>query len=246
MEHINESEENVQLFGGEWTLDNVYNAETNTYYVPFLTEQHIGFDIKKLRDHFKSLKSGGRLSEKAQLLAVLDTGIFTQHPFLRPHIEEAVDFTGEGPEDQEGHGTMGSILLVMIAPDARILSVKVVGKKGGSKEQINRIVQGIQWAVDRGARIINLSIGFTGKCREHHKPICDAIKEAIARNVIVVVAAEAKCPAECHPDIIVAGVFNKTRQLEIANTIPTFNILVAQEKAFMVPYEKWIDHLEKE
>ena len=101
------------------------------------------------------------------VVAVLDTGIDASHPaFAGVNIIER-DFTGEGSNDQHGHGThcAGTIFgrtadgtRIGVAPGVKeVLIGKVLGAQGGSSDQI---VSAIQWAVENGANVISMSLGI--------------------------------------------------------------------------------------
>jgi subtilisin family serine protease len=101
-------------------------------------------------------------------VAVLDTGIAANHEAF--HGVELVqkDFTGEGDGDQNGHGThvAGTIfgqtvkdVRYAVAPGVRrALIGKVIGKKHSATTK--ELIDAVQWAVDKGAHIINMSLGF--------------------------------------------------------------------------------------
>ena len=70
-------------------------------------------------------------------MAVLDTGVMTQHPLLKPQILYAMDFTGEGVEDDVGHGTAVTMRLRMQFPGQPppfLVVLKVVGRSGRGSE----------------------------------------------------------------------------------------------------------------
>ncbi len=101
-------------------------------------------------------------------IAILDTGIDATHEAFNGIELVQKDFTGEGDGDQNGHGThvAGTIfgqtvngLRYSIAPGVRrALIGKVIGnqKSASTKE----IIDAIQWAVEGGAHVINMSLGF--------------------------------------------------------------------------------------
>jgi subtilisin family serine protease len=105
---------------------------------------------------------------KGVTIAVLDTGIDNKHEAFKgvELIEE--DFTGEGNGDGVGHGThcagtiFGRIVngyRFSVAPGVqRALIGKVMdSKSNGTTEQLYR---GILWALDKGAHVISMSMGF--------------------------------------------------------------------------------------
>lgn len=102
------------------------------------------------------------------VVAVLDTGIDKAHPaFAGVNIVEQ-DFGGSGNGDRQGHGThcAGTIFGRDVEGTrigiARGVKKALIGKVlddngGGSSEMIFR---GIQWALDQGAHVISMSLGF--------------------------------------------------------------------------------------
>jgi subtilisin family serine protease len=100
------------------------------------------------------------------LIAVIDSGIDARHPELAGMIAESFDAIGVG-EKAHTHGTAvaGAIVaharLMGAAPQARILAVQAFGPNDRTAEATTySISKGIDWAMSRGARIINMS--FTG------------------------------------------------------------------------------------
>jgi hypothetical protein len=117
-------------------------------------------------------------------IALIDTGVLRDHPLLKPHIVDSKDFTGEGPEDRNGHGTTIAILLVADSEIARssppmyeILNVKAFREDGtGTYAQL---VAGLEWAIKEQVKLINVSAGTFLPC----------ISERIGENV----AAQRSC-----------------------------------------------------
>ena len=100
-------------------------------------------------------------------VAVLDTGIQDDHPAFTGVEIIRKDFTGEGDADEHGHGTHVAGTIFGRPKDGVRFSVatgvtravigKVLGREGGSSEML---FQGIRWAIDQGASVINMSLGF--------------------------------------------------------------------------------------
>jgi len=101
-------------------------------------------------------------------VAVLDTGIDAGHEAFRGVELVQKDFTGEGDGDADGHGThvagtifgrtTGEVRYAVAPGVGRALIGKVVGANRSATTK--EIVDAIQWAVDGGAQIINMSLGF--------------------------------------------------------------------------------------
>jgi subtilisin family serine protease len=135
-------------------------------------------------------------------VAVVDTGVMADHPdlsgqvltgahFLHSDDGEPVDPAIGGTEDGSGHGThvAGTIAaksnnstgISGAAPGAQILPVKVLCADGGGFT--SDVADGITWAVDAGADVINLSLGGGTDAGEQA-----AIEYARDHNVVVAAA----------------------------------------------------------
>ncbi|MCW2950001.1 MAG: peptidase, partial [Thermoleophilia bacterium] len=127
-------------------------------------------------------------------IAVVDTGVDYTHPDLSGHIDLGRDFVDrdEDPMDVQGHGThvAGTAAgtaddgfgVAGVAPNARILAVRVLDKDGSGN--YSTVASGIVYAADRGAKVINLSLGGT----EASVALEEAINYATTRGAIVTCA----------------------------------------------------------
>jgi subtilisin family serine protease len=70
-----------------------------------------------------------------------------------------------------------------VAWNAKVMPVKVLNSQGKGTD--SDIVQGIKWAADHGARIINMSLGGPDDSPALH----DAVKYAVGKGAVVIVAA---------------------------------------------------------
>ena len=131
---------------------------------------------------------------KGVKVAVLDGGVDGAHPDLRGREVAERNFTDDpDATDLTGHGTHVAATIASgdrtyrgVAPDARILDGKVCGGNGGCSE--SSILAGVQWAVDEGADIVNLSLG--GYDSPGVDPLEDAINRLTAKTgTLFVVAA---------------------------------------------------------
>lgn len=124
-------------------------------------------------------------------VAVLDTGILLSHPDL--NVAGGYDTTGIGSyNDNNGHGThvAGSIAavdntigVIGAAPSAQLYAVKVLDSAGSGT--YTDIIEGIQWAINNGMDVINMSLGgSTGSTA-----LEDACDAAYSAGVLVVAAA---------------------------------------------------------
>jgi len=131
---------------------------------------------------------------KGIIVAVLDTGVDLTHPDLEANLVMGRNFiegSGFDPEDDHGHGTnVAGIIAAVgnngnaigVAPTAQIMPVRVLGEGGGT---FAGVAQGIAWATDHGANIINMSLGGTATSNAMR----DAVDYAHNKGVFLVAAA---------------------------------------------------------
>jgi len=99
-----------------------------------------------------------------ETVAVIDTGFDLRNPHLKLAVNtsKSLDFTGEGLNDRNGHGTRVSMIVTACAPAAEIIHIKafdLAGRiRGGEPESI--LSRAIREAAHRGATIINISAGY--------------------------------------------------------------------------------------
>ena len=102
------------------------------------------------------------------VVAVLDTGIDRSHPaFAGVDIVEK-DFSGSGNGDRHGHGTHCAATIFGRDVDGKRVGIargvkkaligKVLADNGGGNSDM--IFRGIQWALEQGAQVISMSLGF--------------------------------------------------------------------------------------
>ena len=108
-------------------------------------------------------KSG--FTGKGVRIGILDTGVRLDHPDL--HLSGGVTFVQgtSSPNDDNGHGTHVAGIIaaqnneigsVGVAPEAQIYAVKVLDRNGEGNQ--SDVAAGINWAMEQGLDLINLSI----------------------------------------------------------------------------------------
>ena len=135
------------------------------------------------------------------LVAVLDTGVQPDHPVLANSIEvlgydfvdndlapdeeaNGLDDDGDGRVDElYGHGTHVAGIVYLVAPEARILPLRVLNSDGRGNNF--RTASAIVYATHRGADAINLSLGTPNQSAL----LREVVVEAAQIGVVVVAAA---------------------------------------------------------
>jgi len=146
------------------------------------------------------------------IIAVVDSGVDTEHPDLRAKLVKGHDFADDddNPDDDselkdsagkavKGHGTHvagiasaitdNGVGIAGVAPDAKIMPLKVFSSGSGGTLGFAAVPQAIKYAVDNGARVINLSLGTfeTGVSLVGFTQT--ACNDALTRGALCVVAA---------------------------------------------------------
>jgi thermitase len=137
-------------------------------------------------------------------IAVIDTGVDLQHPGLKGvagdtrqpnHLAPSSDWKdfvdGDSlPQDMPGntnegygHGTGVAGVILQVAPYATIMPIRVLNSDGAG--DVTQVTSAIQWAVDHGAKIINLSLGTDTRV----DAISQMITWATGKGVYVVAAS---------------------------------------------------------
>ncbi|WP_171074943.1 S8 family serine peptidase [Nonomuraea basaltis] len=138
------------------------------------------------------------LTGKGVTVAVLDTGIATDHPDLSGKIIKSQDFSGKGSvEDGNGHGThVASVVAGSgaasdgryrgVAPDASLAVGKVLDDTGTGTS--DSIIAGMQWAAaDARAKVVNMSLG--GYRTDGTDPMSEAVNALTREYGTLFVAA---------------------------------------------------------
>ncbi|MFG2575389.1 type VII secretion-associated serine protease mycosin [Streptomyces sp. NPDC048481] len=145
-------------------------------------------------------------------VAVLDTGVEADHPDLAGNVLAGRDMVGFGARPGErawarhgtamagiiaghGHGEGNDDGVLGVAPEAKILPVRVILEDGDPQRtkarntRGNALAEGIRWAADQGADVINLSLG-DDSVSAHPEPAEDeAVQYALKRGSVVVASA---------------------------------------------------------
>jgi subtilisin family serine protease len=152
---------------------------------------------------------------KGITVAVLDTGVMKNHPEFRGRVTNGPDFIGGGARPGQSywgaHGTAMTSSVLRVAPQARVLSVRVIwdhedparkraeaaAKSGGvaadkeSAKAGTALAKGIRYAVDKGARVISMSLGTDewGLGSGYDDLTASAVDYALGKGAILLASA---------------------------------------------------------
>jgi thermitase len=130
-------------------------------------------------------------------VAVIDTGIDLAHPSFAGHLvatAEMYDWVDGDANPQEGfvtgglnlafgHGTVVASIVGQVAPNVKIMPLRVLNADGFG--DTSNVVKAIDWAVLKGAKVINLSLGSV----LDDLAVNTEIKYAFSKGVIVVASS---------------------------------------------------------
>lgn len=120
------------------------------------------------------------------IVAVIDTGVDADHPFLRDRLVAGYDILDKGwdPTDEHFHDTHMAGIIVDTTPDnVKNMPISAVDKDGRGYD--NHIAEGIRYAIYHDADVTNMSL--VGE--KYSTYLAEAINYALAYDVVVVVAA---------------------------------------------------------
>jgi subtilisin family serine protease len=151
----------------------------------------------------------GSASGVGVTVAVVDSGVEAGHPRvgdvhgyvafqLDPGAPGGVRLDENPHDDAVGHGTACAGIVRSLAPDVRLLSVKVLGERLSGRGNI--FAAGLRWAVATGAQVVNCSLSSN---RQDHAAAFHEIADLAAHAGVVIV-----CAANNLPGVSIPAVFS--------------------------------------
>jgi thermitase len=132
---------------------------------------------------------------KEIIVGVVDTGVDLSHPDLQGHLVSGRNIVEQNdvPNDDVGHGThVSGVISALVNNNMgvagmtwynKVMPVKVLDRTGAGSTY--SVAQGIIWATDHGAKVINMSLGNYADSSFLH----DAITYAFNHDVVLIAAS---------------------------------------------------------
>ena len=152
-------------------------------------------------DNIQAMEAWGIAQGSGVVVAVLDTGIITEGASDGVNVCEDIEpynATSSQDTDVNGHGTHVSGTIAQktnngvgvagLAYGSCVLPIKVLGDNGSGT--FAEIIEGVNYAINKGAQVMNLSLGTSARSRiTSYAPMDDVLEIAHDRGVVVVAAA---------------------------------------------------------
>lgn len=138
-------------------------------------------------------------------VAIIDSGLENDHPKLRGRVVRnvAVEMTDDGPTvvddapvDLFGHGTACGGIILSLAPEVDLVSIRVLGADLRGKG--TAFAAGLEWAIEQGIEVCNLSL--SSKSESLYPVFHDLADQAYFRNIALISAAN-NVPAPSYPSL---------------------------------------------
>ena len=171
--------------------DNGKQAKSNSKKSPSQPAEVLPWGINKIDAELVWLLGGVGAGVN---VGVIDTGISSSHPDLVGNIKGGVSEVGytSSWNDDNGHGSHvagingaidNDIGVIGASYSANLYAIKVLDRRGSG--YLSDVINGIDWAIDNGMDVINLSLG----CDCNSESLHDAVIRARDAGIVVVAAA---------------------------------------------------------
>ncbi len=142
----------------------------------------------------EQVSGGGGTGTVIIKVGIVDTGIDRNHPDLAANLAGGINIISPTKtyEDDNGHGTHvagtvaavdNEIGVIGVAPHVAIYAVKVLDRRGSG--YLSDIISGLQWCVNNGIDVVNMSLSATTDVQSFH----DAVTAAYNAGIVMVCAA---------------------------------------------------------
>ena len=150
-------------------------------------------------------------------VGIIDSGLENAHPRLRGRVVEnvTVEMTDDGPTvvpddpiDMFGHGTACGDIILSLAPDVELVSIRVLGADLRGKG--TAFAAGLEWALEHDIQVCNLSL--SSKSESLYPVFHDLADRAYFQSMALISAAN-NVPAPSYPSLF-SSVFSVAAHAE--------------------------------
>ena len=147
----------------------------------------------------------GGATGKGIRVGIIDSGLENDHPQLKGRVVQNVTVeigddgpmvVPDGPVDMYGHGTACGGIIVGLAPDVELVSIRVLGADLRGKG--TAFATGLDWAIEQGIQVCNLSL--SSKSESLYPIFHDLADRAYFKGMALVSAAN-NVPAPSYPSL---------------------------------------------
>jgi subtilisin len=172
---------------------------------PFIGEAVAGLARRARLDRIDREWAFDGATGRGVTVAIIDSGIEAHHPALagRVRAQVAVELEDGDPvvvDDTEGdlfgHGTACGGLIIDLAPEVELVSIRVLGPD--LKGRGAAFLGGLEWAIDQGVDVVNLSL--SSKSEVLFADFHDVVDRAYFAGVTLVSAAN-NAPGASYPSL---------------------------------------------
>lgn len=266
---INGNKDMEEVINNYKELDIVEWAEPNYLYYPTAIPSDRYYDKYQWNYINLNLEAAWDLQQvsKSVTVAVLDTGILPEHPDLKGNLLSGIDFVGgnrsypiesyditdRDPTDETtlssggSHGTHVSGIIGAVTDNnlgvaginwkVNLLPVRVITREGGTSWDI---AEGIYYAIDKGADIINFSLG--GRYGSNLQQ--EAIRAAYEKGITIIAAtgnegSDVYYPAAYPETIAVGAVGSDNQKTSYSNYGPEVDVVAPGGAYGELIYSTW-------
>lgn len=147
----------------------------------------------------------GGATGKGVRVGIIDSGLENDHPQLHGRVVENVTVeigagepavVADGAGDMFGHGTACGAIIVGMAPDVELVSIRVLGPDLRGKG--SAFAAGLEWAIEHGLQVCNLSLSSKS---ESLFPIFHDLADRAYFQGTALVSAANNVPAPSYPSL---------------------------------------------
>lgn len=183
-------------------------------------------DRQSYLEHTGTIQAWDKANRNGSItIAIIDTGVDLEHPDLKGNLITGINLLQPAlpPRDDNGHGTNVAGVIAALGNNGKgvagmlwktnIMPIKALEPNGRGDE--DKLAEGIRYAVDKGAKIVVLSVGL----QRNDPHLYEIVQYAESRDVLLVAATgndegrNIRYPA-AYPTVLAVGGIGATNTIE--------------------------------